>query len=135
MNKTLTLDSPILINGKKVNEFEYNADEITTEAFLEACQKAAANDKSKTVSLKQKENDYVLHMYLGMAAVIAVNPEISFEDLERVKGFDTLKFTDIGWLFILRQSGETSKENNSVAPSENTAESSTQAQETSEKAD
>ena len=126
MNKKITLDQPIMINGVQRKEFSYDAEEITAEMFIECCQRAAANEKSKTVSLKQKENDYILHMYLGMAAVIAVNPETSFEDLERVKGFDTLKFTDVGWLFILRQSGEHSTENNSDEPSGNTAEFSTQ---------
>lgn len=126
MKKKITLDMPIMINGVQRKEFNYDAEEITTEMFIECCQRASANSKFK-VNLTQKENDYVLHMYLGMAAVIAVNPEISFEDLERVKGFDTLKFTDVGWLFILRQSGEHSTENNSDAPSENTAEFSTPA--------
>lgn len=126
MSEILKLDQPIMINGKQCKEFKYNALEITADQFLEACQRAAANDKSKTVTLKQKENDYVLHLYLGMAAVIACNPEVSFEDLERVKGFDTLKLTDIGWLFILRTSGGTSKENSSDVPLENTAEFSTQ---------
>ena len=126
MNKKITLDQPIMINGVNRKEFSYDAEEITSEMFIECCQRAAANGKF-TVNLKQKENDYVLHMYLGMAAVIAVNPDISFEDLERVKGFDTLKFTDVGWLFILRQSGEHSTENNFDGPSENTAEFSTAA--------
>lgn len=126
MKKTLTLDQPLLVNGEMRKELEYNPLEITADQFLEACQRAALRDKGATVSLKQKENDYALHMYLGMSAVIACNPEISFEDLERVKGYDTLKFTDIGWLFILRTSGGHSEESNSDVPLENTAELSTQ---------
>lgn len=134
MGKKVTLDQPIMINGVQRQEFRYDAEEITAEQFIECCQRAAEKSNNSKVNLKQKENDYVLHMYLGMAAIIAVNPEISFEDLERVKGFDTLKFTDIGWLFILRQSGAHSTENNSDEPSENTAEFSTPAPEKSENA-
>ena len=126
MSKTLILDQPLLVNGEQRKELKYNPLEITADQFLEACQRAALRDKSSTVSFKQKENDYALHLYLGMAAVIAANPEISFEDLERVQGYDTLKLTDIGWLFILRTSGATSEENSSDVPSENTAEFSTQ---------
>lgn len=125
-NKTLTLRQPLLINGVERTELQYNPLEITADLFLEACQRAAHSDKSNSTNLKFKENDYALHMYLGMGAVIAVNPEISFEDLERAKGFDMLSFQDIGWLFILRTSGETSKESTYDVPLENTAEPFTQ---------
>ena len=134
MKKTVKLDQPIMINGVPRQEFSYDMEEITADMFIECCRRAVLNDRSGQFSLKQKETDYVLHMYLGMAAIIAVNPEISFEDFERVKGFDTLKFTDIGWLFILRQSGAHSTENNSDVPSEITAEFSTPAPEKSENA-
>ncbi len=133
MKKRLTLDTPILINGVQRKEFEYDAQEIDTNLFLEACRRAEEDSRSKTVSFKQKENEVILHMYLGMASVIALNPDISFEDLSRAKGFDILKFSDIGWLFILRTPEELSEENSSGGQSENTAEFSTQAPETSEK--
>lgn len=125
MRETLKLDQPLLVNGENRTELQYDALEITAEQYLECCQRAVEKNKSKTISLKAKENDYALHFYLGCAAVIAVNPEISFEDMERIKGFDTLKLTDIGWLFILRKSGEHSQENNFDEQSENTAEFST----------
>lgn len=129
--KKITLSSPLLVNGKERTEFEYDAQEITAEQFIEACQKAASMDKARTISLKAKENDYALHLYLGFYAIIAVNPEVSVEDLERVKGFDTLAIADIGWLFTLRKSGEISEESNSDEQSDNTAKLSTQAQENS----
>lgn len=135
MKKTLKLDAPLLINGKKREEFEYDAMEITSEQFLDACQRASSMDQSKTVSMKIKENDYALHFYIGCAAIIACNPEISFEDFEQMKGYDTLKVSDIGFLFMLRKSGEPSKENNSDAQLGNTAEPSTPAQEKSEEQD
>ena len=85
--------------------------------------------------LKQKENDYALHMYLGYEAIIACNPEIDYEDLKRASGFDVLSFTDIGWLFIMRTPGAASKENNSDVQSENSEELSTQESSSSEECD
>ena len=124
---TLTLDNPIIINGKEVKELTYDAQEITAEQFSIACAKSAAVDKSRAVTLKAKENDYALHLYLGMMAVIAVNPDIDISDLERVKGFDILDLTNIGTFFIVRKSAETFEESSSEEPSENTPATSMQA--------
>lgn len=111
---TLVLDNPIKINNEIVKELTYDAQEITAEQFSIACAKSAALDKTRAVTLKAKENDYSLHMYLGMMAVIAVNPHISVEDLERIKGFDILDLTNIGTFFIVRKSAEPSEESNSA---------------------
>lgn len=113
MKKTLTLDMPITIDGKQVKELTYDALEITAQQFSEACARSSALDKNKTFSFKMRENDYALHLYLGMMAVVAVNPSIDISDLERIKGNDVLKLSDIGMLFILRRSEATSGENNS----------------------
>ena len=113
MKNTLTLDSAIKINGKDVTELTYDAQKITAIQFSEACARSAAIDKTKTFAFKFKENDYALHLYLGMMAVIAVNPDIDISDLERIEGFDVLKLTQIGMLFTLRRSAEPSEENSS----------------------
>lgn len=117
---TLVLDNPIKINNEIVKELTYDPQEITAEQFSIACAKSSAMEKTKTVTLKVKENDYSLHMYLGMMAVIAVNPHISVEDLERIKGFDILSLTNIGTFFTLRRQAEISEENNSDEPSATT---------------
>ena len=117
---TLVLENPIKINNEIVKELTYDPQEITAEQFSIACAKSSAMEKTKTVTLKVKENDYSLHMYLGMMAVIAVNPHISVEDLERIKGFDILSLTNIGTFFTLRRQAEISEENNSEEPSETT---------------
>ena len=129
---TLILDNPIKINGKEVNELTYDAQEITAEQFSIACAKSAALDKSRAVTLKVKENDHALHLYLGMMAIIAVNPDIDVSDLERIKGFDVLSLTNIGTFFILRKSVAPSEEPDSEASSEVTADISKQVSETSE---
>lgn len=124
---TLVLDHPITINGKPVSELTYDPQEITAEQFSIACAKAASMEKTKTVTLKVKENDHALHLYLGMMAVIAVNPDIDVSDLERVKGFDIISLTNIGTFFILRRSAVPSEESSSESSPEVTAEPSTQA--------
>ena len=124
---TLVLDNPIKINGKDVTELTYDPQEITAEQFSIACAKASAVDKSKSMSLKVKENDYALHLYLGMMAIIAVNPGIDITDLERIKGFDVLDLTNIGTFFTLRKSAVPSAASNSAAQSENTENATTAA--------
>jgi len=113
MKETLTLECAIKINGSEVTELTYDAFEITALQFSEACARSAALDKTKSFTFKMRENDYALHLYLGMMAVIAVNPDIDINDLERIKGYDALKLADIGLLFILRRLGETSEESDS----------------------
>lgn len=129
---TLVLDHPIQINGQEVKELTYDPQEITVDHFSIACAKSAALDKTRSVSLKLKENDHALHLYLGIMAVIAVNPQYDITDLERIKGFDVLSLTNIGAFFTLRREAVVSEEHSSAEQSENTANISTQASENSE---
>ena len=121
MKDTLTLENPILINGKEISELTYDAKEITALQFSEACARSAALDKTKTFAFKMRENDYALHLYLGFMAIIAVNPDIDVSDLERMKGQDINRTANIGLLFTLGRLGGALQEKNSDAPSENTA--------------
>ena len=127
---TLVLENPILINNEMVKELTYDPQEITAEHFSIACAKSASIEKSKTFTLKMKENDYALHLYLGMMAIIAINPGIDVSDLERIKGFDVLSLTNIGAFFTLRRQAVPSEESSSDEQSENTASTSTAASET-----
>ena len=113
MSNKITLQEPITINGKQVKELTYDPLQITAQQFSEACARSAAIDKNKTFSFKMRENDYSLHLYLGMMAITAVNPDIDITDLERIKGFDVLAIADIGMLFTLRRSVAPSAESNS----------------------
>ena len=130
---TLVLDNPIQINGQQVKELTYDPQEITAELFNIACAKSSALDKTRSVTLKLKENDHSLHLYLGMMAIIAINPGIDVTDLERIKGFDVLSLTNIGAFFTLRREAAVSPESNSDEQCENTANTSTQASEKSDK--
>ena len=133
MNGKLKLDTPIQINGKTYEQFEYNPLKITAAQFSEACARSSAMNKSRTLSINFKQTDTALHLYLGMMSIIAVNPEIDIADLERIEGYDVLELTDIGMLFTYRRWAVPSKENNSAEPSENTPDTSTQASEKSDK--
>lgn len=123
--KKIVLENPILVNGNTVSELSYNTDKITALQFIEACAKSAAIDKTQAVTVKLKENDYALHMYLGFMAVIAVNPQIDITDLERITGTDILKLTNIGMVFTVGKSAVSSEENSSDEQSENTVVTST----------
>lgn len=123
----LVLDNPITINGKEVSELSYDAQEITVSLFSTACAKAAAASTeggTRVLTQKVKEVDYNAHLYLGMAAVIAVNPGIDFTDLERIKGFDLLDLSNIGRFFIMRKSAEPSAATSSGELPETTADTS-----------
>lgn len=127
--KTLELVNPITVNGEELTELTYDTQEITAAQFSEACSRSAAITKSNaSVTVKFRENDYALHMYLGFMAIIAVNPKIDITDLERIKGTDILNIADIGQVFTLRIAGAGSKESNSGEQSVTTVEPSIPAQ-------
>lgn len=128
MKKTLALAHPLLVNGKEVTTVDYDPEEISAVQYSIACQRSAAISKNnQSVTVKFRENDNSLHLYLGFMAIIAVNPQIDIADLERIKGTDVLNIADIGQVFILRISEAGSQKNNSEEQSETTAEPSMQA--------
>lgn len=126
MKNTLKLKNPIKINGVDVSELSYDTNEITPQLFAhaEALKKSAAGLKNVAI-VPAVEFDFSLHMYLGFAAIIAVNPSYDFSDMERIHGSDTVDVMKIGRNFIL--GSEESAESNSDDASETTAEPSTQA--------
>ena len=125
MAQKITLNTPILIDGKEVTELTHDALKITAEQFLQASALAVAKKANKTASLEMRENDYALHFYLGCFAIITVNPRIDVEDLKRVSGYDILAITDIGWLFTVRRSEAPSEASTSAAPNETPPDTST----------
>ena len=117
------LKNPILINNKNITEITYDTNEITAQLYTEADSKKKIDAGNVTFS-PSVEFDFGLHLYMGFAAAIAVNPDYTFEDLARVKGCDIHRFSNIGRRFLLEL--DTSKEENSESVSENTASLSTQ---------
>ena len=128
---TLKLKNPIKIDGKEVKELTYDINEIDALLFAEADAKKKAATGMKTMSLSPAaEFDPGLHLYLGFAAIIAVNRNIDFTDLERMKGRDTMEVMKIGRNFLL-SSEEDSQGSDSDELSETTPESTTPAKQIS----
>ena len=110
MKKELKLINPIEVNGKKLTFLEYDFNEITCELYTMASNYADA----KTLRANQQgrpsaavmEQNVSFHMYIGMAAVMAVHPEIVVVDLERMKGIDLIQITQLGRNFTIGRSEE-----------------------------
>lgn len=129
--KTLKLKNPIKINGQEVAEVTYDANEIDGILFAtaESKRKTAAGMKNTTIT-PAAEFDFGLHLYLGFAAIVAVNPSYDFSDVERIKGHDVVEVMAIGRNFMLASDQE-QQENDSDEPTETTPESTTQARQSS----
>lgn len=132
---TLVLKNPIMINGAEVAEVTYDSNEIDGILFAEAeaKRKSAAGMKNATIS-PAAEFDFGLHLYLGFAAIVAVNSSYDFSDVERIKGHDVMEVMAIGRNFMLASAG-TQQENDSDEPIETTPESTTPAQPNSKKSE
>lgn len=107
---TITLKNPIRIDGKDVKEFSYDTEAISVLQLAAACRKASAG----TTGTQVRENDTILHTYLGMMAITAANPQIDISDLERITGYDSLRLANLGRLFIIGRLEEPSEENTSA---------------------
>lgn len=128
MKETLKLKKPLLVNGKEVNELTYDADEITIQEYK------AANKRTLSYDMSLAESDYYLHLQIGFAAIIAVNPEIDISDLERMKGQDLYKVSIVGRNFITEALADFA-EDNSEEQSETTPDASTHPSNTSKNKD
>ena len=132
---TLKLKNPIMVNGETVAEVTYDINEIDGILFAtaESKRKAAAGMKNTTIT-PAAEFDFGLHLYLGFAAIVAVNPKYDWSDVERIKGRDVVEVMGIGRNFMLGSAQE-SPESDSDEPIETTPESTTRARQTSKKSE
>lgn len=131
----LSLKNPVMIDGKEIKEMTYDSNEIDGILFAtaEAKKKAAAGMKNTSIT-PAAEFDFGLHLYLGFAAIVAVNPSYDFSDVERIKGHDVVEVMAIGRNFILTSEPE-QQESDSGEPTETTPESTTPARPTSKKSE
>ncbi len=119
--KTLRLRNPLLINGEKRTELTYDIEELTVENLANAENyKVKLGGNGLTSGFAQA--DYLLHVCLGMQAIIVVNKDITEDDLKRLKKFDVAQLATIGMDFFLDP--EESEQNISEKPQEVTQESS-----------
>jgi len=137
MKSELNLINPIQINGKTVKVLTYDPDEITCELFAQAdSQKLRATGGAAKGGVSgAAEIDYSFHLYIGFAAIIAVNPDIDYSDLNRIKGPDVMEVMKIGRNFMRPRSEEPSEDDASGGLSETTPEPSTHPSGNSKKRD
>ncbi len=115
----ITLRKPLLVNGVNRKELTYDIEELTSNHIARAeglKAKEGGKDTIGTITIAQ--TDYSLHIAIGKQAVIAVNPEISEEDLARVKGYDLTKLAAIGQRFFIEP--EEQEQATSSEPQEDT---------------
>lgn len=124
MKKTLVLRHPIMVNNQEVRELTYDIEEVTGLMFTEAEARRKTAAGSRNVSnTPVAEVDFGLHLYLGFAAILSVNPQCDFTDLERIKGADVAEVMRIGRTFFTPS--EKSEGNSSDAHTETTPDPST----------
>lgn len=122
----IVLTKPVMINGVQVKEMTYDVDEIDGALYAQAeAQKMKAGGSKGGNLAGAVELDYSFHLYIGFAAVIAVNQAYTFEDMERIKGKSLKEFAKIGRSFFIGSGS--SEEESSEGQSETTPEPSTQA--------
>lgn len=126
MKGILKLANSITVNGRQVDQLQYNTQDITGALFCEADSKRRFAAGTKNVSIAPAaEFDYGLHLYLGFAACIAASPEIDFADLERIHGADLVDVMAVGRNFIMKS--EDSQQSTSDELTETTVAPTTQA--------
>lgn len=135
MANILKLKNSIKINGVEVTEVTYDSNEIDGILFAtaESKRKAAAGMKNTTIT-PAAEFDFGLHLYLGFASIVAVNPSYDFSDVERIKGHDLVEVMAIGRNFMLASDKEP-QENDSDELTETTPESTTRARQNSKESE
>lgn len=98
----IALRKPLLVNGQYLKELTYDIDELDINRITKAeGMKAKIGGKDTLGTITIAQADYALHICIGMQAVMAVNPEISEEDLQRVKGFDLTRLANVGQRFFI----------------------------------
>ena len=121
----IKLSKPLLVNGEYLNELTYDIEELSINHIAKAeglKAKIGGKDIVGTITIAQA--DYALHICIGMQAVMAVNPDISEEDLQRLKGFDITKLANVGARFFIapaEQEQVTSNEQLEATPNTTTA--------------
>jgi len=115
MTGTIELRNPIKVNNELVKELTYDTESITIDQFQEAERRAAFTAGIKEMVIVDfLESNGTFQQYIGMFAIINVNPEVDIEDLKRLKGFDTMQLYRIGRNFIRGSAQENEPEMDSV---------------------
>lgn len=120
----LLLTTPLKVNGVDLTELEYDYSEININDLAEIeNERNKAIGKNPALNTKIAQNDFFYHIFIGMMAIIKCNPQIAFEDLKRIKGYDLTRISMIGMRFFVPPDFQEQK--NSEEPQEVIQESST----------
>lgn len=120
MLDTIILDNPIKINGEVVKDLKYDFDELDVEDYANAeAAKASSMGSSGAMVQKVAQIDSTLHIYLAMAAVIAVNKSFTYIDLKKIRGFDLNKLMKVGQSFFTGPKLQVLEQNSSENSQEN----------------
>lgn len=96
----LKLIKPLLINGVKRTELTYDIEQVTVEGVANAESLKAKMGVTAVGTVAQ--TDFLLHICLGMQAVIAVNNDITEDDLKRLQQFDVCQLAKVGTRFFIK---------------------------------
>ena len=119
--ETLKLTFPLLVNGVNKTELTYDIEAVTVEGVAKAESHKARFGVTAVGTVAQ--TDFLLHICLGMQAVLAVNNDITEDDLNRLRQIDVCNLAKVGTRFFIKQ--EVQEPKISAEPQEITQESST----------
>ena len=122
--EVIKLAKPLLVNGKSIKELSYTLD-LDVDDILVANENRAKAHNNMDTAMKVVEFDTELHLYVGMQAIIKLNPEIDVRDLKRLSGTDVMPLFRIGRTFFTRNASEviseSSKEQSATIQEDTTA--------------
>ncbi len=104
--EVLKLSSPIKVNGETIKKFEYDVQRLTVNDILTANKNKLRALGNVDTSQKVAELDADLHFYVGMQAIIKLNPSVDVSDLNNLSGCDAYKLMQIGRSFFRADSLE-----------------------------
>lgn len=104
--EVLKLSSPIKVNGETIKKFEYDVQRLTVNDILTANKNKLRALGNVDTSQKVAELDADLHFYVGMQAIIKLNPSVDVTDLNNLSGCDAYKLMQIGRSFFRADSLE-----------------------------
>lgn len=104
--EVLKLSSPIKVNGETIKKFEYDVQRLTVNDILTANKNKLRALGNVDTSQKVAELDADLHFYVGMQAIIKLNPSVDVMDLNNLSGCDAYKLMQIGRSFFRADSLE-----------------------------
>ena len=126
--EVLKLSSPIKVNGETIKQFEYDVQRLTVNDILTANKNKLRALGNVDTSQKVAELDADLHFYVGMQAIIKLNPSVDVSDLNNLSGCDAYKLMQIGRSFFradsLEENSNTSEEQPAPMQEDTTVQSS-----------